>query len=70
MELEARGIPTVVVATSSFSALAHQVAETYGMPHARVVVVEHPLGGISPDDVLARADAAVESVIGLVTRGS
>lgn len=55
------------MATSSFAALARQVAAAYGRPDARIAVVQHPLGGISEDDVLARADSAVESVLGLLT---
>jgi len=56
-----------VVATSSFAALARQIAETYELPQARLVVVEHPLGGISEDDVRARAESVVDDVLALLT---
>ena len=59
----------MVVATSSFAALAQQVAVTYGLPTARLAVVEHPLGGISDDEVRARAEGAVEEVLALLTGG-
>ena len=55
------------MATASFAALARQAADAYGFPDARIVVVEHPLGGISEDAVLARADRAVDAVLELVT---
>lgn len=61
-------MPTVVIATKAFADLARQVADTYGMPQARIVVVDHPLGGIDADAVAARVDQAVEPVIGLITR--
>jgi hypothetical protein len=58
----------VVVATASFAALARKVAGAYGLPNARIVVVEHPLGGIDDDAVLERAEGAVGDVVALVTR--
>jgi hypothetical protein len=67
VRLEAAGIPTVVVATSAFAALAHQTADAYGMPRARIAVVPHPLGGIATSEVLSKADDAVETVLGLLT---
>jgi hypothetical protein len=59
-------VPTVVVATTSFAALAHQMADTFGLPEARIAVVEHPLGGIDEDAVRARAEEAVEQVLELL----
>ena len=66
MRLEAAGVPTVVVATTAFAALAHQTADAYGLPGARVAVVAHPLGGITDAEVTSRADDAVETVLGLL----
>jgi hypothetical protein len=67
VRLEAAGVPTVAVATSAFAALAHQTADAYGLPGARIAVVSHPLGGIGAAEVTAKADAAVETVLGLLT---
>jgi hypothetical protein len=67
VRLEAAGLPTVVVATGAFAALARQTADAYGLPEARVAVVPHPLGTITADEVAANADAAVETVLGLLT---
>jgi hypothetical protein len=61
-------VPTVVVATTSFAALARQIADATGVPDARIAVVEHPLGGIDERAVRARAEAVVDEVLGLVTR--
>jgi hypothetical protein len=57
----------VVVATEAFAALARRVAEANRLPQARIAVVAHPLGGISEEAVLARAERAVEEVIALFT---
>jgi len=67
VRLEAAGLPTVVVATTAFAALAHQTADAYGLPGARIAVVAHPLGGITATEVTSRADEAVESVLALLT---
>jgi hypothetical protein len=70
VQLEATGIPTVVVATSSFAALAHKVAGAFGLPDARIAVIEHPLGAIDEDAVRARAASVVDDVVALVTRAT
>jgi hypothetical protein len=67
VELEARGTPTVVVATTAFEALARTVAARAHLLAARIAVVEHPLGGISETAVRARAERAVEDVLALLT---
>ena len=70
MQLEAAGRPTVVVTTTAFEALTRAVAERAELPDARIVVVEHPLGGISEDAVRARAEQAIDQVLVLVTKRS
>jgi hypothetical protein len=63
------GRPTVVVATAAFAALAREEAVAQGLPDARIAVVPHPLGGVSDDVLLARADAAVDAVLALFAPG-
>jgi hypothetical protein len=58
----------VVVATTVFADLARRVAVSFGLPDARLAVIDHPLGGIPPDSVDARADAAADAVVALLTR--
>jgi hypothetical protein len=43
------------------------VAGAFGLPDARIVVVEHPLGGTDTDAVRTRGDDAAAEVIALVT---
>ena len=57
----------MVVATTSFTPLAEQVAQAYLLPDARIAVIEHPLGAIDDDAVRQRAAAAVEDVVTLLT---
>jgi hypothetical protein len=51
------------VTTTGFHNLTVQVANALGVPDARMVVIEHPLGGIDEPAVLARAATIVEQVL-------
>ena len=62
MELEARGIPCFVIATSKFESLARELGEYKGFS-PRVISVEHPLGGVDSGEVLRRAHRALESIL-------
>lgn len=57
----------MVLATTRFEVLTRTVARSLGLPDARVVVVEHPLGGTDPETVLRWADAAVDEFLGHLT---
>jgi hypothetical protein len=56
----------VVVATTPFAALAHSVADAFGLPDARIVVVEHPLGGTDAETIERRGEGAADAVRALV----
>jgi hypothetical protein len=34
-----------------------------GMPNLRLVIVPHPIGGISPDEVKIKADGILDNLI-------
>jgi hypothetical protein len=62
VELEGRGIPTVVLGTDEFLPLARAEAQARGLPHLSVVAVPHPIGGIPPDSVRAKATGVADEV--------
>jgi hypothetical protein len=64
--LERRGIPTVVIVTEIFTALAHIEAEAKGMPNVRIVTVDHPLGGNTRQQVEAKAAVAYQGLLPLL----
>jgi hypothetical protein len=64
--LEKRGTPTITVATESFTRLAALQSKAMGMPDLAVAVIDHPLGGIEPDEVRKKAEGAVAAVLGLL----
>jgi hypothetical protein len=66
--LEQRRVPTVVMGTFEFEALARLEAKNRGIDALPLALVPHPLGGIQEDEVLKKADLAVESVVKAVTR--
>jgi hypothetical protein len=57
-----------VLGTEPFLPLARTAAAALGMAHVPVVPVAHPIGGVEPALVAARADAIVGAVIDLLTR--
>ncbi len=57
----------MVVTTTGFRSLTSEVAATLDLPEARIVEVEHPLGGVDPSGVERRADSVVEETIRVLT---
>jgi hypothetical protein len=67
--LEQRGIPTVVMGTHEFEQLARLEAKNRGLADLPLALIPHPLGGIREDEVVKKAEVAVEIVRKAVTRG-
>lgn len=55
--------------TTRFVTLTTRVATSLGLPDCRIVVVEHPLGGVDEETIRARADELVEPIVSLLCRG-
>jgi hypothetical protein len=62
MALVKLGVPTVLIVTSAFLALARTLARV-GKVDVDMLVVEHPLGGLKPEAVGERAALAVEQLL-------
>jgi hypothetical protein len=69
VQLEAAGVPTVLLATLPFLPMARGAATARDLPDARIVAVAHPLGGIDVEGVRARAVEAVDAVSALLSDG-
>ena len=67
--LEQRGVPTVVMGTFEFEALARLESRNRGIDGLPLALIPHPLGGIRDDEVLRKADLAIEAVLKAVTIG-
>lgn len=71
MDLEKNGIPTVLITTTSFNGLAKMEARAFGFPDVALLVVPHPVGaGLLADQVIKKADKAMEALVKLLTAQS
>ena len=66
VDLELRGVPGVVVASSEFIEAADSQARALGLP-ARRVFVPHPIQDRTDDEIRALADQAYDAVVAAVT---
>jgi hypothetical protein len=66
VDLEARGIPGVIVASNEFVQAAAAQARALGADPA-CVFVRHPIQDRTDDELRALADAAVEEIVGSLT---
>ena len=67
--LEQRGVPTATLGTFEFEALARLEAKNRGIEALPLALVPHPLGGIHEDEVVRKADLAIQTVLKAVTQG-
>ena len=65
--MEMRGRPTVVLTTTHFLNLTNRVVANFGMTDARILVVDHPLGGTDTETIRRWADGAVDRTLALFT---
>jgi hypothetical protein len=66
ISFEKRGIPAVAVVTAPFLATGRAMAELHGMPDYPFVVVPHPFGSLTAEEVQSRADDAVDRIEALL----
>ena len=52
--------------THAFEALAKSEKEAFGAPDHPVLVVQHPIGTVEPDEVNKRADAAFNKLVDIL----
>jgi hypothetical protein len=67
VDLEARGVPGVYVATTEFEDGARRQAEALGADPA-VVFVAHPIQDRTDEEMGAIADAAVDALLAALTK--
>jgi hypothetical protein len=60
-------VPAVVLGTDAFVSLARTTGQSLGLPHLPLITVAHPIGGLDPGIVAARAEAVVERVLAALT---
>ncbi len=64
-ELRKRGLITAVVCSTAFETLGRTQARVLGVPDLPLIMIAHPLGGVSLDEVRARAQVAIPQIVEL-----
>ena len=54
IKLEKRGMPTISICSHHFAPFARELAESYGAKNLRIIEIEHPIAGLSEEDVKAK----------------
>ena len=65
--LEKRGIPSVVLVTKPFDSQARSMAELMGLSNYGYALIDHPMGSLSKEEVMGRAEVAVAQVLKQLT---
>ncbi len=68
VDLESRGLPSVMIASSAFVDAASVQADALGADPARVFV-PHPIQDRTDDEVLALANGAIDDIVRNLTAG-
>ncbi|MBI1989664.1 MAG: hypothetical protein HYS65_08000 [Betaproteobacteria bacterium] len=69
-ELRKRGLVTAVICSDSFVKLGKTQARVFGVADLPLVVIPHPLGGLSIEQVEGRALVAIPQVVDLIRNHS
>ena len=67
MWFEIQGLPAVSIASSEFAEAAEVQRKALGMEGARYVLVDHPIQDATDEEMRAKAQAVVESVVAALT---
>jgi hypothetical protein len=65
-ELRRRGLVTAVICSDPFLKLGETQARTFGVPDLPLLMIKHPLGGISLDEVKARAEQVIPKLVKII----
>ncbi len=69
-ELRKRGLVTAVICTDPFLKLGKAQSRVFGVPDLPLIVIPHPLGGISLEKVEGRAGVAIPEFVKLIKEHS
>ena len=65
-ELRKRGLATAVIVSEPFLELGKTQARVFGVPDLPLLVIPHPLGGLSLEQVEGRAQHALLQVLKII----
>jgi hypothetical protein len=65
-ELRKRGLTTAVICSEPFLKLGKNQARVFGVPDLPLLLIPHPLGGLSLEQVEGRARHAIPQIVELI----
>jgi hypothetical protein len=65
-ELRKRGLKTAVICSGPFENLGKAQARVFGVPDLPIVIIPHPLGGLTLEQVEGRAHHAIPQLVKLM----
>ena len=65
-QLRQRGLLAAVICTENFVPLGKAAAAVFKVPDLPLIVIDHPLGGVTFDTVKARAAQALPKLVELL----
>ena len=65
-ELRKRGLVTAVIVSGPFLNLGKNQSRVFGVPDLPLLLIPHPLGGLSLEQVEGRAQHAIPQVVELI----
>ena len=65
-ELRKRGLVTAVIVSDAFLKLGKNQSRVFGVPDLPLLLIPHPLGGLSLEQVEGRAHHAIPQMIDLI----
>lgn len=65
-ELRKRGLVTAVIVSGPFLKLGKTQARVFGVPDLPLLLIPHPLGGLSLEQVKGRAGHAIPQVLDII----
>ena len=67
-ELRKRGLVTAVIVSEPFLKLGKTQADVFGVPDLPMLLIPHPVGGLSFEQVEGRAAHAIPQVVELIKK--
>jgi hypothetical protein len=63
LKLEALGVPAIAICTEPFESGAQAIANLGGMPDYPFVIIQHPIGSLTTEQIRERAIEAAPQVL-------
>ena len=67
---ERRGIPAAALITDRFIPSAKEIASIEGLPDYPFAVIAHPIAGNTDDELKAKAEQALDTIVRILTTGA